>query len=61
MFAARLSGCLPQLFIRPISSPARLSQKTFSPIKILLCCMQIGLGLNLLAKITQEPPWSAGW
>ena len=27
------SGCLPQLFIRPISSPARLSQKTFSPIR----------------------------
>ena len=31
--SARDSGCLPQLFIRPISSPASEVQKTFSPIR----------------------------
>ena len=28
------SGCVPHDFMRPISSPARLSQKTFSPMML---------------------------
>ncbi|MCY1231324.1 hypothetical protein D9M72_437690 [compost metagenome] len=31
--SARETGCLPQLFMRPISSPASEVQKTFSPIR----------------------------
>lgn len=32
--AAWLAGAMPQLFIRPYSSPARLSQNTFSRIAV---------------------------
>ena len=31
--SARIRGCVPQEDMRPISSPARLSQNTFSPIR----------------------------
>ncbi len=43
-----------QLFMRPISSPARLSQKTFSPMIVLRRGMHHGFRLDVGAEVAQH-------